>query len=194
MQVAEPKVRLWTRAEYHQMADLGWFDGQRAELVEGEIVVLSPQKFGHGATTDRVREILHNLLHDEFWVRMQLPIAIGETSEPEPDVSVVPGKREDYTAHPTGASLLVEVSDTTLTYDRGKKMRLYAKAGIFEYWIINLQDQEVEVRRRPAGGSSADEPGKYLDLQVYRRGEVIGVGLKAGAEVGVDQLLGAAAT
>src|SRR5437773_1769612 len=135
MQVAEPKVRLWTRTEYHQMADLGWFDGQRAELVEGEIVVLSPQKFGHGATTDRVTELLKALLGGEFWVRMQLPIAIGEISEPEPDVSVVPGKREDYTDHPKGASLIIEVSDTTLIYDRGKKLKLYAKAGVYEYWI-----------------------------------------------------------
>ena len=189
MQVAEPKQRLWTRAEYHQMADLGWFDGQRAELVEGEIVVLSPQKFAHGATVDRVREVLDKLLHDRFWVRMQLPIAIGASSEPEPDISVVPGKRKDYADHPTSASLLVEVSDTTLTYDRAKKMRLYAKAGIPEYWIVNLQDQEVEVRRRPAGGT-ADEPGKYLDLQVHARGARIDLGLKPGTQIAVDDLLG----
>jgi Uma2 family endonuclease len=190
MHVAEPKARLWTRAEYHQMADLGWFDGQRAELVEGEIVVLSPQKFGHGATTDRVREVLDKLLRNEFWVRMQLPIAIGASSEPEPDVSVVPGKRSDYSDHPTGASLLIEVSDTTLTYDRVKKMRLYAKAGIAEYWIVNLQDQEIEVRRRPVGGSSPDELGKYLDLQVHPRGDQIDLGLKPGTQIAVDDLLG----
>jgi Uma2 family endonuclease len=189
MPVAEPKVRLWTRNEYHQMADLGWFNGERAELVEGEIVVLSPQKFGRGATTDRVTEVLRNLLGGEFWVRMQLPVAIGEISEPEPDVSVVAGKRDDYTNHPTEASLIVEVSDTTLTYDRGKKLRLYAKAGIYEYWIVNLQDQEVEVRKRPVGGAAEDHP-RYLDLQIYRRGDLIDIGLKAGARIGVDQLLG----
>jgi Uma2 family endonuclease len=189
MQVAEPQARLWTRSEYHQMADLGLFDGQRAELVEGEIVVLSPQKFGHGATTDRVTEVLRDILGKEFWVRMQLPNAIGEISEPEPDVSVVPGKREDYTDHPRGASLIVEVSDTTLTYDRGKKLRLYAKAGIYEYWIVNLQDQEVEIRKRPVGGAADDQP-RYLDLQVHRKGDAFDVGLKAGARISVDQLLG----
>ena len=84
MQLAEPKVRLWTRSEYHRMADLGWFDGQRAELVEGEIVVLSPQEFGHGATADRIAQLLRELLGDQFWVRMHLPVAVGETSEPEP--------------------------------------------------------------------------------------------------------------
>jgi len=189
MVVAEPKARLWTRDEYHQMADLGWFDGQRAELVEGEIVVLSPQKFGHGAVTDRVTEVLKSLLGGEYWVRMQLPIAIGEISEPEPDVSVVPGKREDYTDHPKGASLIVEVSDTTLTFDRGKKLKLYAKGGIHEYWIVNLQDQEIEVRKRPVGGT-VDDQARYLDLHVYRRGEFIDLGLKNGVHVAVDQLLG----
>jgi Uma2 family endonuclease len=189
MQVAEPKARLWTRAEYHQMADLGWFVGQRAELVEGEIVVLSPQKFAHGATTDRVADVLKKLLGDSFWVRMQLPIAIGEISEPEPDVSVVPGTRDDYADHPTGASLLVEVSDTTLAYDRGKKMRLYAKAGIFEYWVVNLQDREIEVRKRPAGGSSPEDVARYLDFEVFKPGDSLELGLKANTRVLVDQLL-----
>ena len=186
MQVAEPKLRQWTVGEYHKMADLGWFEGQRAELVEGEIVVLSPQKFGHGATADRVSELLKERLGAGFWVRMQLPLVLTDVSEPEPDASVVPGRREDYADHPNGASLVIEVSDTTLYFDRGKKMQMYARAGIPEYWVVNLQDEEVEVRKRPTGGDEA----RYLDLEVYRRGDVIELGLKAGVRVAVDQVLG----
>jgi Uma2 family endonuclease len=190
MQVAEPKVRLWTRAEYHQMADLGWFDGQRAELVEGEIVVLSPQKFPHNATTDRTVEVLKEILRGQFWVRMQSPMILTDSSEPEPDVSVVPGKREDYHEHPSQASLVIEVSDTTILYDRGKKMKLYAAAGLPEYWIINIQAQEIEIRKRPAGGSGENDQARYLELKVYRRGDTIDLGLMPGARVSVDQLLG----
>jgi len=172
------------------MADLGWFEGQRAELVEGEIVVLSPQKFTHAATTDRVADTLRSALAGGFWVRMQLPIVLTDLSEPEPDVSVVPGRREDYSDHPRGASLVVEVSDTTVLFDRGKKLRMYAAAAIPEYWILDLQARAVEVRKRPVAGSGDQDPPRYSDLHVYRGTDVIDIGLKTGARVAVDELLG----
>jgi Uma2 family endonuclease len=172
------------------MADLGWFEGQRAELVEGEIVVLSPRKFAHAATTDRVTEVLRDALGSGFWVRMQLPIVLTDLSEPEPDVSVVPGSRQDYSEHPRGASLVVEVSDTTVLFDRGQKLRTYASAGIPEYWIVDLQAQAVEVRKQPMASAGDDDPARYLDLRVYRRGDAIELGLKGGIRIAVDQLLG----
>jgi Uma2 family endonuclease len=172
------------------MAELGWFRGQRAELVEGEIVVLSPQKFAHASATDRTTETLRTLLADAFWVRMQLPIILTDLSEPEPDVSVVPGKREDYSDHPRGASLVVEVSDTTVQFDRGKKLGMYAGSGIPEYWILDLQTRAVEVRKRPVAGGGDDDPARYLDLAVYRPGDVIELGIRPGTRVAVDQLLG----
>jgi Uma2 family endonuclease len=171
------------------MADFGWFEGQRAELVEGEIVVLSPQKFAHAATTDRLADLLRNTIGGGFWVRMQLPIVLTDLSEPEPDVSVVPGRREDYADHPTGASFVVEVSDTTVLFDRGKKLRMYATSGIPEYWIVDLQAHAVEVCKRPVSGTGDDEPARYLDLQIYHRGDAIELGLKPGAQVPVDQIL-----
>jgi Uma2 family endonuclease len=190
MQLAEPKVRQWTRAEYHQMAELGWFQGQRAELVEGEIVVLSPQKFAHAAATDRAAEALRTLLADAFWVRMQLPVVLTDLSEPEPDVSVVPGRREDYSDHPRGASLVIEVSDTTVLFDRGKKLGMYAGSGIPEYWIVDLPARAIEVRKRPVDGAGDDDLARYLDLTVYRPGDAIELDIRPGARVAVDQLLG----
>jgi len=190
MQLAEPRLRQWTRAEYHQMAELGWFEGQRAELVEGEIVVLSPQKFAHAAATDRASEALRELLGDAFWVRMQLPIVLTDLSEPEPNVSVVPGKREDYSDHPRGAALVVEVSDTTVAFDRGKKLEIYAGSGIPEYWILDLQARVVEVRKRPVAAGGDDTLARYLDLAVFRPGDVIDLGIRPGTRLAVDQLLG----
>ena len=145
---AEPTPRRWTREEYYRMGELGFFHGQRVELIEGEIIVLSPQNWPHSSTVDRVGEVLRRILGIGFWVRTQIPLNLG-TSDPELDVSVVLGRREDYSDHPTTAVLIVEVSDSTLAYDRSRKASLYARAGIADYWIVNLVDKQLEVRRDP---------------------------------------------
>jgi Uma2 family endonuclease len=145
---AEPTPRRWTREEYYRMGELGLFFGQRVELIEGEIMVLSPQNWPHSSTVDRVGEVLRRVLGAGFWVRTQLPLNL-HTSDPEPDVSVVIGRREDYSDHPTTAVLLVEVSETTLHYDRTRKASLYARAGIRDYWIVNLVNKQLEVLRDP---------------------------------------------
>ena len=154
MQVAEPRVRLWTRGEFYRMAELGLFDGQRADLIEGEVMVLSPQNWPHASAVDRVAEALRLALPAGLWVRAQLPLNLGTSSDPESDVSVVPGRRSDYTDHPTTAVLIVEVSDSSLDYDRTRKASLYSRAGIADYWIVNLVGHQVEVYRDPAPDST----------------------------------------
>ena len=147
---AEPTPRRWTREEYYRMGDLGFFHGQRVELIEGEIMVLSPQNAEHWTTTDRVAELLRSSFGSGYHVRMQGPIDFGPISEPEPDVAVVAGSRAQYaTQHPATAVLIVEVSDSTLSYDRNRKASLYARAGIADYWIVNLVNHQLEVRRDP---------------------------------------------
>lgn len=145
---AEPRSRRWTREEYYRMGDMGLFHGQRVELIEGEIMVFSPQNWPHTSTVARVDESLHRVLETGFWVRIQFPLNLS-TSDPEPDVSVVAGKLDDYSDHPTTAVLIVEVSDSTLAFDRTRKASLYARAGIADYWIVNLVDHQLEVRRDP---------------------------------------------
>src|SRR6266853_670905 len=140
---AEPKTRRWSRAEYTMMAELGLFDGQRVELVDGEIMQMPPQKNWHFVTIKLVEEALESAFGPGYWVRTQGPINLGATSEPEPDIAVVAGKPRDYRAHPNAALLVVEVSDTTLAYDRGRKASLYASASIADYWIVNLIDRQL---------------------------------------------------
>jgi Uma2 family endonuclease len=151
--IDEPTPRRWTREEYYQLGELGLFHGQRVELIEGEIMVLSPQNWPHTSTVARVGEALHRALGTGFWVRMQFPLNLS-TSDPEPDVSVVVGRLEDYSDHPTTAALIVEVSESTLTYDRTRKASLYARAGIADYWIVNLVNNQVEVYRDPRSDPS----------------------------------------
>jgi len=125
-------------------------------------VVLSPQNPAHAFCVDRVTKILQGGFTQGVWVRMQLPLDLGQTMEPEPDVSVVTGVAEDYrSAHPTHAVLLVEVSDFTLSYDRRRKGSLYAQAGIADYWIVNLVRQRVEVYRAPVPATHAVYGHRY---------------------------------
>jgi Uma2 family endonuclease len=159
----EPAPRRWTREEYYRMGDLGFFHGQPVELIEGEIMVLSPQSWPHASTVDRVAVALHRVPESIFWVRTQCPLNLN-TSDPEPDASVVLGRREDYSDHPTIAVLIVEVSDSTLNYDRTRKASLYARAGIADYWIVNLVNNQLEVRRDPRPDSSQHYGHGYASL------------------------------
>lgn len=144
-------VRHWTREEYERLADTGHFaSGQRVELVEGVIYEMSPQKGRHAAGIRGVEEALRAAFRQGYDVRVQLPIALGPDSEPEPDVAVVPGSWRDYPdAHPTTAVLVVEVSESSSFHDRERKRSLYARSGVPEYWILDLSEDRLEVYRNP---------------------------------------------
>jgi Uma2 family endonuclease len=111
-------------------------------------------------------------------------------SDPEPDVSVVAGKREDYRDHPTTALLIVEVSDTTLDYDQTQKVGLYARAGIADYWILNLVANQVEVYRDPVPDAAWPYGYRYGTVRVYFRGMTINPLAKPAAGVAVAAVLG----
>ena len=170
----EPRPRRWSREEYYRLGELGLFHGQRAELIEGEIMVLSPQDPSHSYFADHVAEVLRESGWQGVWVRMQLPVNLGPYSEPEPDVSVVSGARNDYKAgHPTSVLLAIEVSDTTLAFDRGRKASLYALRGVGDYWIVNIEDHQLEVRRDPRPDPSQPFGYGYASLTVLHSGDVV---------------------
>ena len=148
---ANINVYRWTRDEYYKMAELGFFQGKRVELIGGEIVEMSAMKSFHAtAVSLLVRELGRILDNKNYDVRNQLPLSFGKMDEPEPDIAVVKGDIRDYAkAHPKTAELIVEVSDTTLGYDRSQKARLYAKNKIRDYWILNLNGRCLEVYRQP---------------------------------------------
>ena len=144
------KPHLWTQDEYYKMAELGFFHGKRVELIEGEIVEMSPMKSPHATALTLLYQVLSEFFRDGFVVRSQIPISFSKISEPEPDIAVVKGKTRDFVkSHPKTAELIIEVSDTTLSYDRNQKASLYAKNKIKDYWILNLKDRRLEVYRRP---------------------------------------------
>ena len=147
------RPRRWTTAEYYALSDAGLFDDERVELLDGEIWTLPAQKTPHFAAIRRAVDALEVAFGEGFDFRQQMAMTLEDGTEPEPDVLVVPGRWQDYEDHhptPPEVSLLVEVSDSTLRKDRSKKLQDYARAGIADYWIVNLVNRRLEVYRDPA--------------------------------------------
>jgi len=168
--VRAPVLHRWTRQQYDQMIEAGILDeDDRVELINGEIVTVSPQQSPHATGVTLVADELRLAYSRDYTVRTQLPLALDPDSEPEPDVAVVVGKPRDYLkAHPTTAILVVEVADTSLSKDRTEKVQLYARHGISEYWIQNVVDECLEVYRDP------DPAGEtYQTKLTLRRGDTI---------------------
>src|SRR6185295_11529026 len=145
-----PQVHQWTRDEYYKMAEAGLFEGKHVELIEGRIIEMSPMGSAHATGVSLVGDALRSVTGHGFFTRSQMPLDLGDLSEPEPDLAVITGTPRDYTdAHPKTAVLIVEVSESSLDYDRVEKASLYAQAGISDYWVLNLLDRHLEVRRDP---------------------------------------------
>jgi Uma2 family endonuclease len=151
------------------MANIGLFDGKRVELIEGEIFEMSPQLSRHAALVGVVSDVLEEAFGQGYCARTQVPLDVGEISDPEPDVAIVTGEHKDYMdTHPTTAHLIVEISDSTLSLDRNHKASLYAKAGIADYWIVNLVDRQLEVHRIPAADASKPYGFGYQDVTILK--------------------------
>jgi Uma2 family endonuclease len=166
MAIAETEVHT-TREEYVRMVEAGVFEGRRVELIDGVVYEMPPQLSPHASTVMLAQEVLRDVFSPGFCLRCQMPLDVGAESMPEPDLAVVPGTPRDYyTAHPTGAALILEVTDTSQSHDRKRKARSYAKACIQDYWIINLARDVLEVYRDPVGDT-------YRTRLVLRRGEQI---------------------
>ncbi len=175
MAVAEvPRVRLWTRDEYYQLASFGLFQGQRVELILGQIIQMSPQGSRYATSVLLVQEAVREAFGTGFVIRGQLPFLVEDSSDPEPDVAVVEGDiRDGLEAHPSSASLLVEVSESALQYDRQTKASLYARAQIEDYWIVNLVEDVVEVYRVPQPDAEAEAGYAYTEVATFERGDTI---------------------
>ncbi len=148
--------QLFTRDDYYKMAEVGILPAQgRVELIRGEIIQMSPSKSDHASTIDILAEELIYQLRGKAIIRIQNPLSLSHTSEPEPDLIIARFQLHRYQqAHPRPDDVYVciEVADTSLAYDREIKTSLYAESGIPEYWLINLIDKQVEVYRNPEKG------------------------------------------
>lgn len=144
---------------------------------------MSPERSRHAATIDLALDALRRAFGASHTIRVRHPLAAGDESEPQPDLAVVPGTPRDYVErHPRSASLVVEVSDTSLAYDRTRKGRVYARAGVADYCIINLVEAVLEVHRDPG-------PDGYRSIVQLGSGQTVSPLAAGSSTVAVSDLL-----
>ncbi|MEO1171974.1 MAG: Uma2 family endonuclease [Myxococcota bacterium] len=176
--VQEVGPKKWSRDDYGRLIDAGVLaEADRVQLISGEIVQMSPEKSTHAVVVELVAHALRASLPEGWHIRVQHPLALSGDSEPEPDVAVVAGSIRDYLAeHPRAAALVVEVSESSLAYDRGAKAALYARSAVETYWLIDLTQGSLEVR-----GDGA--------LETLGRGEHVTPPIKGSKPIAVSELL-----
>jgi Uma2 family endonuclease len=158
-------------AEYHRMAAAGILhEDDRVELIEGELVEMAPIGSPHSGTVNSLTRLLVRAAGDRAVVSVQNPVRLGDHSEPEPDFTLLRPRVDDYRLRtPVAADvlLLIEVADSSLRYDRTVKLPLYARHGIPEVWIVDVEHRSIEVHREPAGDGyatvSREGPGAVLE-------------------------------
>lgn len=161
MKAAPAKPVRWTTSDYFRMAAAGLFDRRRVELLQGEIIQMAAQETPHRAAVSRLSRLLLNAFDASHWVVIQGTLKLSAHSAPDPDFHVfdVPvGTPDQQLPKPL---LVIEVSDSTYRIDSGRKLRAYARAGIPDYWIVNLPKQRLEVYRAPARAAERPSPWHY---------------------------------
>jgi Uma2 family endonuclease len=165
----EIRTRRFSRTEYERMIGLGIFQpGEAIELIGGQLMVAEPQGAAHYTAIQKTARALEAAFGPRWTVRTQGPIGLDEDSEPEPDVVVVPGSPDDYgRAHPSRPTLTVEVAQESLDLDRLRKGSLYARAGLADYWVLNLVDRILEVYREPVPDAAAPFGWRYARQEAF---------------------------
>ena len=155
-------IRPLRRVEYDQLVALGVFQDERIELLDGALYEMSPIGIPHNFAVQELNELLVLALHGRAKVRPQMSFAASELSEPEPDLLVTPLIRWD-SEQANQAYLIIEVAESSLAIDRGRKRRLYASCGVPEYWIVNPEDETITVLRL--------DGNNYAEHGIFRRGD-----------------------
>ena len=178
---SERPIRLLRRSEYDALVSSGSFENERLELLYGQLVTMSPQGTAHAFSVQRLSKLLTLALGQRADVRIQLPVAASDDSEPEPDVAVV--DVGDYLDdHPSDCHLVIEVADSSRKTDLELTARLYAEMGVPDYWVVDLARRELVVHRDPAGD-------RYREVRTFGAGASVEVLRFPDVVVRVDDVL-----
>jgi len=179
--------RRFTVEEYHQMAQAGILsEDDRVELIEGEIVEMTPISSRHAACVKRLNRLFSQRVGERALVGVQDPIRLSEHSEPQPDLALLRPRPDFYTAThpgPQDVLLVVEVAETSADYDREVKLPLYARSEITEAWLVDLEAGVVEIQHKPSSQG-------YKEVRKYQRGERLASQAVPDLELTVDEVLG----
>jgi Uma2 family endonuclease len=146
-----PRTLRWTVKQFHEAKERRAFgEGRRVILIRGELVELSPMKPQHAQGVRRIVKAIPPCFGAGFFTQSQLPLVLGQDSDPMPDFAVIADDMERYgTIHPSAAVLVVEVADSTRYFDTTTKVELYASANIPEYWVVDLENRRLLIHRDP---------------------------------------------
>jgi Uma2 family endonuclease len=178
-----PAPLRFTRAEYKRMAEAGVFEARRVELLDGEVIAMTPQGSAHASAVARIVRTLTGAFGERASIRPQLPLVLDDASEPEPDVVVCRPDPRDYSDRHPGPSdvlLVVEVSDNSLAYDRGPKAAAYARSGIPVLWIVNVAERSLETFQEPEPGlASYRRRGRHDESEIVALPEAASIPVSA---------------
>jgi Uma2 family endonuclease len=189
LQLAQPRLNTFRLniSQYHQMSEAGIFsENDKVELINGEIIEMSPIGRRHTACVNRLNSVFSQLLGKKVIIAVQNPITLNNLSEPQPDIALLKPRADFYESghpQPQDIFLLIEVADSSLEYDRDVKIPLYASSGITEVWLVDIYEQVIIVYRYPS------ENG-YSDIQKLSRGEKMSIQAFSEINLVVDDILG----
>ena len=189
LQLAQPRLNTFRLniSQYHQMSEAGIFsENDKVELINGEIIEMSPIGRRHTACVNRLNSVFSQLLGNKVIIAVQNPIILNNLSEPEPDIALLKPRADFYESghpQPQDIFLLIEVADSSLEYDRDVKIPLYATSGISEVWLVDIYEQVIIVYRYPS------ENG-YSDIQTLSRGEKLSIQAFPEINLVVNDILG----
>jgi Uma2 family endonuclease len=189
LQLAKPQLKTFRLnvSQYHQMNEAGILsENDRVELINGQIIEMSPIGRRHAACVDRINRLFSNILGIKVIVSVKNPIILNNLSEPEPDIALLQPRADFYESghpQPKDIFLLIEVADSSLEYDREVKIPLYASSGITEVWLVDIYEQVIIIYRYPS------EDG-YSEMQTLSRGEKMSIQAFPEINLVVDDILG----
>ncbi len=162
-----PEPYRWTCDEFHDLGDRGYFDGRRAMLIDGEILTMPMANPAHVTSLHLIAKYLDRTFPD-YYIRNQSALNVGTENDPGPDLAVVAGSIRDYsTRQATTAVLVVEIADSSLAFDRGPKSNLYSAANVQEYWVLDLNGQQLFAYRDPIADADAPRGFRYATVLTF---------------------------
>lgn len=181
----------FSKAEFFHMVEQGWFIDKRVEFIEGNVIDMWPVSSDHCFCISLVQIALQAAFGANVWIRPQMPLDVSPRSFVLPDLIVLPGPLQSHRGKgtPTTADVVVEVSESSLSYDRNYKASLYAVSGISDYWIVNLPDRQLEIRRTVQADPASPYGVAYADLTILRAGDVAVPLAAPNARIAVADLL-----
>ncbi|MEL6461780.1 MAG: Uma2 family endonuclease [Cyanobacteria bacterium J06621_15] len=179
--------RKFTVEQFHKMAESGILnEDDRVELIRGEIIEMAAIGTKHASCVRRLDKVLHRKLGDKVIISVQNPVGLDDTSEPQPDVVLLKPREDFYSsAHPQPKDifLVIEVADSTIKYDREVKIPLYAEESVLEVWLVDINEECLEVYREPVNS-------KYQTVEKFSRGESLIIQAFSDVSISLDEILG----